>query len=437
MKQSVPRLPKSDPNRGRWWRSQPFRHKVLAGCSLFGLSFVLVLGWIHYQETPLREALRLEGAQQHENALRWAEFYLHGNPSDVQGLALKARLLTVTPAMIGPQQAVEIFDRIGAASIDDLHAFGVAYMRLSHWSRAVPLLQRAVELDPANGLAWYELTTCRMRLGLLNEALESARKYADLPGYRTRGLLLQAAIQNDMTNVEEAVNLHTEILKITPDAKNLMIEPGSFFVQFGTLLAMIGRTEESVAMLERAAVLEPRPYVFVNLGTAHSAAGDVTKAVNAWKYALNLDPSNAQAREALARVSLEDGHPEEGLQLLKGMEQNPAMNSTSAYLFQRLYVVQGDQEKAQEWEDRVAKLRKEEERQNSINQFLVRAPRSYWAGVIRAYEYAKQQNWQQAGDLLKEVVAIDDSDPFVQKLLQAVNERGQLPPIDELPLRHF
>jgi Tfp pilus assembly protein PilF len=276
-----------------------------------------------------------------------------------------------------------------------------------------------------------------MRLGLLNEALESASKYTELSGFQARGLLLQAAIQNDMSNVEEAANLHAEILKLTPDAKNLMIEPGSFFVQYGTLLGMIGRNEESVAMLERAAVLEPRPYVYVNLGTAHSAAGDVTKAVGAWRFALNLDPGNPQAREALARISLEDGHPEEGLRLMKGLDQNPAMASTTAYLFQRLYVVQGDLEKAQQWEQRVAKLRKEEERQNSINQFLVRAPRSYWAGVIRAYQYAKDQNWKQAGDLLKEVVEIDDSDPFVQKLVQAVNERGPLPAIDELPLRHF
>jgi tetratricopeptide (TPR) repeat protein len=437
MKQTVQRPLKHGPERGRWWSSHHARRKVVAGLLLFVVSLVLVVGWIYYQETPLREALRLEGAQQHENALRWAEFYLQHNPTDVHGLALKARLLTVTPAMIGPQQAVEIFDRIGAASIDDLHAFGVAYMRLSQWSRSVPLLQRVVELDPQNALAWYELTTCRMRLGLLNEALESASKYTELSGFQARGLLLQAAIQNDMSNVEEAANLHAEILKLTPDAKNLMIEPGSFFVQYGTLLGMIGRNEESVAMLERAAVLEPRPYVYVNLGTAHSAAGDVTKAVGAWRFALNLDPGNPQAREALARISLEDGHPEEGLRLMKGLDQNPAMASTTAYLFQRLYVVQGDLEKAQQWEQRVAKLRKEEERQNSINQFLVRAPRSYWAGVIRAYQYAKDQNWKQAGDLLKEVVEIDDSDPFVQKLVQAVNERGPLPAIDELPLRHF
>jgi tetratricopeptide (TPR) repeat protein len=310
-------------------------------------------------------------------------------------------------------------------------------MRLSQWSRAVPLLQRVVQLDPEDAFAWYELTTCRLRLGLLNDALESAKQYTELPGYRVKGLFLQAGVQNDMNNLEIAANLHREILRISPDANGLMIPQGDFFLQFGAMLGSIGRNEEALAILERAVQSNPFPHVYVILGNAHRAAGDVDAAVGAWRYVLTLEPANLRARESLARVCLEDGRTAEGLQLLQGIDLETKLNSSTAYLLQRLYVVHGDEAKANEWEQRTATLRKEEERYNAITQYLVRSPQSYWASVIRVYRFAQDQNWSQAKDMLREVMEIDDTDPFVQKLITAVNERGPLPPIDELPIRHF
>lgn len=394
-------------------------------------------GLIYFEEADLRRALLYEAARQPDNAIRWVNLFLQSHPDNTRALALKARLLAAAPFAEGPPEAIEIFDRIGPASTNDMHAWGVAYMRTEQWSRALPWLKSVLEAQPDDPFALYEVTVCHIRLGLLRESLETAERYTEVPGYRAKGLVLQAVILNDLHNPEPAVEAYAQALEISPDASDLQIAPGEFFTQYGTLLASLGRADEAVAMLERSIKTTPYAYAYVNLGNAYDLAGDKDRAASAWKRALQIDKNSGDARQALASASLAEGKPKEGLEWLAGMESRPDLQSSTAYLFQQLYYMSGDEEKGGAWRDRVEKLREVEERRQIIDQFLVRSPRSYWATVIRAHRYATTQNWRQAEDLLAEIRQIDTSDPFVSDLVEAIESRGPLPSVDRIPVKHF
>lgn len=412
-------------------------HRVMLGSSIVIGTVGIVLGVLYYNEGPLRTALRHEAAHQPEEASRWVEYYLMSNPNDSRALALKARLLVMAPAADAPLRAIEIFDRVGPATIDDSHAWGVAYMRTEQWSRAVSLLNSVVEQDPLDPYALYELTTCRIRLGMLTEALESAIRYTEISSDKSRGLHLQSAINNDMGNIETSIELHRSVLELNPDATNLMISPSEFFIEFGTILGMAGLTDESIQMLTRAARLHPSASVLCKLGLAYSDAGEVDKAMTVWKQTLKLDTHNLVAREGLARLQLEMGRPEQGIELVREFENRNGLNSSMAYLLQRLYATTGNDDESAKWTDRAEELRKVEERRQMIEHMLLKSPTSYWSTIVRIHQFASSGNWKQADDLLSQLPSLHDADPFVVDLAKAVRDRVSLPSLDQMPLKHF
>ena len=391
----------------------------------------------YYRQAPLRHAFRYDAANQPENAIRWVDFYLQSHPDNLTALALKARILAAAPFPDAPQEAINIFDKYGPGTTEDFHAWAVACMRLDLWSRALPMLMMVVKDQPENAFALYELTTCRIRLGLMEEALDSATRYAALPGTKARGLLLQAVIHNDLRNREKSADLYGELLQLDPDAANLQLGPAEVLSQYGSILSSLGRYDESIVVLEKAVSKTPSALAFAHLGNAYNQVGNKEQAVLQWKRSLRYDPTNGDARESLATESLEAGDAEAGLQWLEGMETRPDLRSSTAYVFQQLYFLKGDKQAGETWRKKAEDLRHAEERTNIIREYLTTAPRTFWATVIRAHQYAAAQNWKQAEDLLNEIEAIDDSAPFVQELAKAVRERGTLPSLDSIPVTHF
>ncbi len=68
---------------------------------------------------------------------------------------------------------------------------------------------------------------------------------------------------------------------------------------------------------------------------------------------------------------------------------------------------------------------------------MTRSPHSFWANVARAHRFAALGNWQQAEDMLNELAREAPQDAFVQDLAAAVRKRGDLPPLERLPVKQF
>ena len=351
-----------------------------------------------------------------------------------------------------------------AATAEDLHAWAQANMLEQQWSFAVPLLKRVLDLEPKHSDALREISACRVQLGLFDEALDSAKKYAAIPGNEALGHELLAKTYHLMGNDKLAAEAYDRVLRYRPNARQLHERPDEFFLDFGRTLLNLGRPDDARPLFDRSLKLrlaweqppdpkssattasDPGPRdereralllaeVQNLIGKAESQSGRGERAEAAWKATLQRDPANREAIEALADAELQRGAPQAALRWLDPLLHGNERRAGTAYLFQRAFTLLKDEETAKKWAETAAKLRKLERRDAAIQNVLVDHPQSFWAQVIRAYRFAQIGNFEQARTLLDVLDAQPHNEEFVTELAAAVRKRGPLPSLDGLPIK--
>ncbi len=332
-------------------------------------------------------------------------------------------------------QAIQLFEAVGPSEPEDFHAMARAFMLRGQWSNALPLLMHVVQQQPTNDDALYELTSCRVRLGRLTEALESAAQFAAIAGNEVRGHVFLGSIHNDLANREKAAEMYAKALEYVPDANELQVTQGEFFVQYGRTLLAIGNVEEAARFAQRAIAIEPSGDAYELAAQCWQQKGNVEAAIDAWKQAIEKDPTQVAARLGLANDALQQRDHEAALELLRPIATSSEITAAVSFAVQRALTLAGEEEQAENWRQVTDRLRKREERDSVLTNLLREQPDSYWAKVVRAYRFAEEGNLQQAGLLMEAVNAERDPAEFVQKLIQALKEGGSLPSLDELPMR--
>ena len=400
-----------------------------------GLCVVLLVGGLHWLvERPVRLAEAALDQGQPERALTLVTDFLADDPRHGPALAVRARALV---ALGKPQEAIRIFDRIGAAEANELHAWARAYLMQSQWSPALPLLQRVVDLEPDNADALYEITTCRVRLGHFEEALKSASRFAAVPGNEARGQLFIGSIHNDMDNHRQALDAYAKTLEYEPDGENLQVPAYDFFLEYGRSWLRAGDPKRAIDPLERSLTLNPTPEADLLLGNALAQLGKMPEAEAAWQRVVRTVPDHAAARDALADVALQRGSAQAALEWLAPLASSADLRASTAYLFQRAHTLAGNEKQAAEWQQKTAELREKEKLQIAIETLLTEAPQSFWAQVIRAYRFALAGNWSQAEAMMEVLRQQAPEEPFVADLAASIGRRGPLPPLSRLPIKQF
>ncbi len=420
-----PSSPKTNKASRRWLKLAFIALPVSAA-----LSFVL--SW--WQRQPLVEAEASEKAGRFDYAIALSDYYLEDHPDDGQALMLKARALT---GVGRPAEAIALFERVGAAEMADIHAWARAHLLLRHWSRAIPLLVRALQLEPNNADALHEITACRVRVGAYNDALVSAQQLATSPGHEAQGHLFVGSIQGDSGNHREAADAFAKVLEFEPNALNLQVSPDEFLMQYGRMLLKMGRPKEAIEVLRKSVAVRETGEAFSLLGTAASEIGDIDKAALAWKKAVQVEPANREAREALANIALQKNDPKAALDWLAPLEKAPEQRASSAYLFQRAYQGVGDTESSAGWREQAAKLRKKQELESAIQTSLVESPNSFWSKIVRAHRFASEGNWDEADVLASGLIKEAPGETFVIELVDAIQQQKDLPSLDKLPITRY
>lgn len=393
-----------------------------------------VLGWQWWQDGPLRDA---EGELARGNApraLALAEYYLDLHPGSGRAEADRARALS---ALGRADDAIEAYRRVGAATPDELCAWARAHMLKEEWSRAAPLLDQARRLSPEDADALYELATCRTRLGMLREALESAERFAALPGQGARGNVLLGAILADSGKADEAILAYRRAEALAPDGLGLQVPPEEFFEQYASLLLNQGRDAEAIQLFEQSLAARPTAATHHLLGKALARTGDVDGARSNWTAAIEIDPAGVTPREELANLALIAGDAAAAREWITPLQVLAERRFESAYLFQRLAALEKDDAAFATWKERADALRNHEQLISSLEQMMASAPDSYWAQVVRAHKFATLGNQAQAADMIDGVKQTEDEDAFVTELREAVRGRGPLPALERVPLKKF
>jgi tetratricopeptide (TPR) repeat protein len=392
------------------------------------------VGVVVWQE---RQFQRIENALDRgeaEEAFRFVTEYLVEHPDNTRAKALLAR---VHVAAGQPIKAIELFEKIGPATVADLHALGRSYLMLQRWSDAHVFLSQVIEREPLNADALYEISSCRVRLGMFEQALESAHQLAQIPDNETRGYVFVGTINADLGNNEQAAEAYARVIEHDPQAAHLEIRADEFFLWYGRALLQASNPREAIAQLKRSTELLPSAAAYLELGNAYSEAGDTPQAVTAWQDACDRDPISQDARQALANVALQDGDAARALRWLKPLEDNPNLRSATAYIVQRAHTMLEHEDEADEWQSRTDTLRNKEQIEATIASIPLDDPNSYWARIIRAHRFASAGNWEEAQAIVQPLASRAPIDPFVADLAKAIEQRSNLPPISRIPLKKF
>jgi arylsulfatase A-like enzyme/Tfp pilus assembly protein PilF len=88
--------------------------------------------------------------------------------------------------------------------------------------------------------------------------------------------------------------------KSAPDDAGILVQLGSYLVE-------VGRAADAIALLERAAAMEPDVETWNALGLARARAGRGREALAAFSRALSFDPENGAALENMGAMHLDGG----------------------------------------------------------------------------------------------------------------------------------
>jgi tetratricopeptide (TPR) repeat protein len=402
---------------------------VVALATALGLG--AAFGWTWWQERPLREAERALEAGNAVRALGQADYYLDAHPGSGRAEAARARALA---ALGRVDEAVQIYERVGAAGPDDLLAWARAHLAREEWSRAASLLGQAARLRPDDPDALYELATSLSRIGRLAEATAAAERFAALPGRRAGGDVLLGAIQADAGDPESATEAFARTLALEPEGEGLPVPPAEFFQQYASVLVNLGRSAEAIPLLEKALAASPSAEAEHLIGTALAQVGDEEGATRHWKASLEIEPAGVTPREDLAAGAIARGDAASAREYLGPLESLAQRRAKTAYLFQRLAAIERDEAGFARWKATADGLRVEEDRVKLLERLMADAPTAYWSLVVRTHKFATLGRWTQAADLIRAIPEESDEHPFVAALRRAVRTQGPLPPLSEVPI---
>ena len=434
-------------------RVRPSKSGLLSKISLIVLTVLgtagMLAGVIWLREQPVRQAEALlvegladqstsadEGRETESSKIRDAYHtiseYLEKYPTDSKALALQARILLYFNR---PEEAIEIFTRVGPDTLVELQDFARCYIAMEDYNRALSLIEEVLRQDPNYSDALYEASTCRAKLGRFQEALDSAATFAAQPGNEAKGYLLMASVHTELKNRPAAIASFGKVLEFEPDAERLGIPPWQFYFLYGGLLLENGEPDKGLPLLQKSLGQERHPDTYTRIGECQAALGETSKAESAWRMALGLIPNYTPAIENLANLELSRGKPENALELIEPLKDTVS-SSTLAYSLQRIYLAQGNQEEADKWKEKSESLRKGETLVRAINDVLTNQPESLWGIALQAHRSGAKGDWERADELFSVLKVSKESDPFLQELQVAVQQKRNdlLPRLERLPI---
>lgn len=403
---------------------------VLIGTGLAGMA-----GFIWWQEAPLRQAERELQAGRADDALLLVDDWRSDHGSTDAALALRARCLV---ELGYDAEALRVFAAVGAETPEELHAWARAQLRSERWAQALPLLEAVLERRPNDADVLHELSACCARLGMLDRAVGYAEQFAEHDAFRHRGLLMIGMLRKQQGNKPAAAEAWAQIADDESAVADLQVPAHEFLTEYAALQLDLGKPEQALRLLQRANAIQELPESRHLQGQAEQQLGRLDAARDQWQRALVLNPDHRGARESLARAALADNQPDLAHNFLRPLlDGSRPLTSSTTYLMQRVATLRGDDEQIARWTEKTESLRKSERLDSAVQQMLRENPNSYWAIVVRAYQFAEAGNWDQANVMLSTLPVDERPQEFVVQLRQAIDRRDALPSVDLLPIELF
>jgi arylsulfatase A-like enzyme/Tfp pilus assembly protein PilF len=183
---------------------------------------------------------------------------------------------------------------------------------------ALARAREVVAARPDMPLAVQHLAFLLRESGDLESAVEVLRRSVSVHPEDIDGVTLLGGYLNEVGDPKGAAQLLSAYAgRKDPDLDILMA--------YGTALAQSGRPQDAIATFNRALEIDPsNANAKANLGTVYLLIRDYPRATAAMQEALALEPDVSRAHNALGVIAAETGHPAEAIQHWKrAVELNP------------------------------------------------------------------------------------------------------------------
>ena len=185
---------------------------------------------------------------------------------------------------------------------ETLNSLGNGLNRLGRAGEALPLLEQAVRLQPRFAAAHNTLGATLMNLGRTTEGIAALGRAVELDPKLARARVNLGWALANTGKTAEAVAQFEEVRRLQPT-----LADGE--VKWGLTLAMSGDLTGALPHLTRAVALQPEDADLRHVvGRAFLALGRSEDALVQFQAALRLQPNHAGAREALDRLRRGDAN---------------------------------------------------------------------------------------------------------------------------------
>ena len=190
--------------------------------------------------------------------------------------------------LMAPKQAKKAYEK-GAKALRSVEE--------PNYAKAVPLLERAVELHPEFAAAWEALGRTRQGLGDTDGAREAFERSieADHHFLKPYPPLIEMAVEDKKW--PELESLTDRYLKMSPGATKFRYYNSFAALKAGNLL----KAESMVEMIENAGEMDRWPMSYLILAEVLSRQGEFEQAAKLYETYLSTFP-NAQTSEAIRRT---------------------------------------------------------------------------------------------------------------------------------------
>ncbi len=171
----------------------------------------------------------------------------------------------------------------------------ITYQRNLLWGNAIDIWKDTVSKSPRKLRPRFQLAFAEFQAGACSDSVDEFQRAAGLER-PTYDLLLDWALAYDCAgNPQQAIAKLQQAAAEHPD--------GHLYSQIGMEFGKIGKYPEALEALATAQRLDPGfAMTYYYLGNIHAIQGNPAQAREDYQHVLALDPHNAPASEALARM---------------------------------------------------------------------------------------------------------------------------------------
>jgi len=343
-------------SRGRVWRRVGI--VVLLGLSGW-------LAWAAWTEVRAEALLRqAEAAYKRGNwpaALRNAQDQIKLRPRNARGALLAALCLT---RLSKPEEAEPYYRKAGPLlELDDQHRRAFALIQAQRADDAASVYGQILRRWPNDVMAMRRLAAIHISRNRWDHALKLAERLMQIPSAEVTGQTLKGAVFHNLGVMgivgafSEAIDADHRVLQLDPDLREMPLPGGLFWYQFSYDLLREGKTAEARATLDRALAQNEDAALIDLLGQVYMKEGDLERAEQCWRRAVELDHSRGDPWLNLGKLALRRQQPQEAIRLLTRATELLPESIDTLYNLSQAYRLAGNHAEANRLQQRVQRLR--------------------------------------------------------------------------------